>query len=57
MKCILTIITVLIYAAIMIQLVDSFANGESSVALLSLAGIIGLTYGGFKLIQLIFRKL
>ena len=57
MKIVFTIIIVLVYLAVMIPLLNEFFDGNNLVLkLLSLAGIIGLSYGGFKLIQFIFKK-
>jgi len=56
MKIVFTIIIILVYIAIMIQLINVLAHSNDTLSILSLAGIIGLSYGGFKLIQFIFKK-
>jgi len=56
MKVVVTIIIVLVYFAILIPLLNEFFDGDDFVLkILSLAGIIGLSYGGFKLIQHLFK--
>ena len=55
MKIVFTIVIVLVYLAIMNSLIAVVIN-SGDFPFLAFAGIIGLTYGGFKLIQYIFKK-
>ena len=58
MKIVFTIIIVLVWLAIFITLMDIVDHSYGGAAkLLSIAGIIAATYGGYKLIQFIFKKL
>jgi len=58
MKIVFTIIIVLVWLAIMAKLIDIPGNHYISVAtqFLAVAGMIAASYGGFKLIQYIFKK-
>ena len=58
MKIIFTIIVVLVWLAIMAALIDMPGNRyvSDAVQFLSVAGMIAASYGGFKLIQYIFKK-
>lgn len=57
MKVVFTIIIVLVYFAVLIPLLNEFFDGKDFILkLLSVAGIIGLSYGGYKLIRYIFQK-
>lgn len=58
MKVVFTIIIVLVWLAIIAQLIDIPGNRYHSGAeqFLSVAGMIGASYGGYKLIQYIFKR-
>lgn len=58
MKVVLTIIIILVWLAIMATLIDIPDNKYESggIRFLSVAGMIGASYGAYKLIQYIFRK-
>ena len=56
MKIVFTIIIVLVYIGIMFELIHPLTKGDGAEPVFALAAIIGLSYGGFKLIQYIFKK-
>ena len=58
MKIVFTIIIVLVWLAIFITLMDVVDNSYYSggARILSVAGIIAATYGGYKLIRYFFTK-
>ena len=58
MKIIYTIIVVLVWFAIIAALIDIPGNRyhSGSAQFLSVAGMIGASYGGYKLIRYIFKK-
>ena len=59
MKIVFTIVIVLVWLAIFITLIGVVDNPYygGAAKLLSVAGIIAATYGGYKLIRQIFKKL
>jgi hypothetical protein len=56
MKIVFTIVIILVYIATMMFLFDGLAGSSDAISILSLAGMIALTYGGYKLIQFIFKQ-
>lgn len=56
MKVVIIIVIIIVYIAILIQLIDTLANGKDTASLLSLAGIIGSTYGAIILIKNIIKS-
>lgn len=58
MKVVFTIIVILVWLAIMAALIDIPGNHYRSGAeqFLSVAGMLGASYGGYILIRYIFKK-